>query len=77
MTYLLARAGGRWLAHAPNASPSGRVPIDAPLRCPAKPLAGAAEPPGPCQLCRLAALVLAGCHRSSPVGSPFALILAG
>jgi hypothetical protein len=33
MTYLCSC---RWslVAHAPNASPSGSVPIDAPLRCP-------------------------------------------
>jgi len=44
--------------------PSGRVPIDAPLRCPVT-VGRPTEPPEPCQLYRLAAFVLAGCHRSS------------
>jgi hypothetical protein len=44
---------------------------------PPEPLAGAAEPAGPCGLGRLAAPVLAGCHRPSPVGSPLHPILAG
>jgi hypothetical protein len=65
------------LAHAPSASSSGRVPVNAPLRRPRNRWEALRNRLDHAGWAGWAAPVLAGCHRPSPAGSPLHPILAG